>query len=392
MSSSTTVIKNYPVLYKKDKSDKVRIWNISAVLNCDDNTYWIKTEYGQKDGKIIVTEKEITEGKNIGKKNETTIEKQLVLVCDKTFKDKKEKEEYIETLDEINDEKQNKSFCPMLADKWDPNSKTKRKIDITFPCFIQPKLDGIRCLSYLKKNEIVNQSRQLKYFKNLDHINKELDIIFKKFPDLIFDGELYNHDIVFNKIAGIVKTEKLKEGDKEKLEQIQYHIYDCFVEKNDQAFSERFDLLQKANSMKEWKYLKFVPTLVCKDKDEVVNKFHPQFIEQKFEGSILRNKNSVYEFNRTKHLQKFKTFEDDEFEIINFKEGTGHDLGTVVWKCKTKSGKEFDVRPIGTVEERSELFKNAPKLIGKMLTVTYQELSEFGVPRFPVGKNIRDYE
>lgn len=390
--SSTTIIKNYPILYKKDKSDKVRMWNISAVLNCNDNTYWIKTEYGQKDGKIIVTEKEITEGKNIGKKNETTIEKQLVLVCDKTFKDKKEKEEYIETLGEINDEKQNKSFCPMLADKWDPISKTKRKIDITFPCFIQPKLDGIRCLSYLKKNEIVNQSRQLKYFKNLDHINKELDVIFKKFPDLIFDGELYNHDIVFNKIAGIVKTEKLKDGDKEKLEQIQYHIYDCFVEKNDQAFSERFVVLQKANSMKDWKYLKFVPTLVCNDKDEVVNKFHPQFIEQKFEGSILRNKNSVYEFNRTKHLQKFKTFEDDEFEIINYKEGTGHDLGTVVWKCKTKSGKEFDVRPIGTVEERTELFKNAPKLIGKMLTVTYQELSEFGVPRFPVGKNIRDYE
>lgn len=390
--SSTTVIKNYPILYKKDKSEKVRMWNISAVLHCNDNTYWIKTEYGQQDGKIIVTEKEIKEGKNIGKKNETTIEKQLVLVCDKTFKDKKEKEEYIETLGEINDEKQNKSFCPMLADKWDPNSKTKRKIDITFPCFIQPKLDGIRCLSYLKKNEIVNQSRQLKYFKNLDHINKELDVIFKKFPDLIFDGELYNHDIVFNKIAGIVKTEKLKEGDKEKLEQIQYHIYDCFVEKNDQAFSERFDMLQKANSMKDWKYLKFVPTLVCKDKDEVVNKFHPQFIEQKFEGSILRNKNSVYEFNRTKHLQKFKTFEDDEFEIINYKEGTGHDLGTVIWKCKTKSGKEFDVRPIGTVEERSELFKNAPMLIGKMLTVKYQELSEFGVPRFPVGKNIRDYE
>ena len=256
--SSTTVIKNYPILYKKDKSEKVRMWNISAVLHCNDNTYWIKTEYGQQDGKIIVTEKEIKEGKNIGKKNETTIEKQLVLVCDKTFKDKKEKEEYIETLGEINDEKQNKSFCPMLADKWDPNSKTKRKIDITFPCFIQPKLDGIRCLSYVKKNEIVNQSRQLKYFKNLEHINKELDVIFKKFQDLIFDGELYNHDIVFNKIAGIVKTEKLKEGDREKLEQIQYHIYDCFVEKNDQSFSERFDLLQKANSMKDWKYLKFV--------------------------------------------------------------------------------------------------------------------------------------
>jgi DNA ligase-1 len=389
---SEQIIKSYPQLYKKDKSEKVRMWKISAVLHPDNNTYWIKTEYGQQDGKIILSEKEIKEGKNIGKKNETTIEKQLVLMCDKVFKDKKEKEEYIEKLNEINDEKQNKSFCPMLADKWDPDSKTKRKIDIVFPCFIQPKLDGIRCLSYTKNDQIVNQSRQLKYFKHLDHINKELDIIFTKFPDLIFDGELYNHDVVFNKIAGIVKTEKIKDGDMEKLEQIQYHIYDCFFEKNNQPFSERCELLQKVKTLKDWKYLKFVETLVCNDKKDVVSKFHPMFIEQKFEGSILRNKNSLYEFNRTKNLQKYKTFEDGEFEIINFKEGTGHDLGTVIWKCKTKDGKEFDVRPIGTVEERSEYFKNAPKMIGKMLTVTYQELSEFGVPRFPVGKTIRDYE
>ena len=87
---SEQIIKSYPQLYKKDKSEKVRMWKISAVLHPDNNTYWIKTEYGQQDGKIILSEKEIKEGKNIGKKNETTIEKQLVLMCDKVFKDKKE--------------------------------------------------------------------------------------------------------------------------------------------------------------------------------------------------------------------------------------------------------------------------------------------------------------
>ena len=90
--------------------------------------------------------------------------------------------------------------------------------------------------------------------------------------------------------------------------------------------------------------------------------------------------------------QKFKTFCDDEFEIIDYKEGSGLDSGTVIWKCKTKDGKEFDVRPKGTVDERKKLLKNGNKCIGKMLTVTYQELSEYGVPRFPVGKTIRDYE
>jgi ATP-dependent DNA ligase len=388
---TTKIIKDYPTLYKKDKSNNVRIWKLTATMH-PDNTFWIETEYGQKDGKIIHGEKQLKEGKNIGKKNETSVEQQTILVCDKTFKDKKEKEEYIESLDEIDSAKTDMSFPPMLADTWEPTSKTKRKIDITFPCFVQPKLDGIRCLSYVKNNEIVNQSRQLKYFKNLDHINDELKVIFSSFPNVVLDGELYNHDIVFNQIAGIVKKEKLKPEDREKLEHIQYHIYDCFLPNENKTAIERFDMILKIKNTIKFKYIKFVNTYFCPCKDDVANKFHPAFIEEKYEGLILRNKDAPYEFTRTKNLQKFKTFSDDEFEIIGFKQGEGHDDGTVIWKCKAKNGKEFDVRPVGTVKERSELYKNGDKYIGKMLTVTYQELSEFGVPRFPVGKTIRDYE
>ena len=269
------MIKNYPILYKKDKSDKVRVWSIQAIFH--DDAYWIKTQYGHENGKIISSEKQIKEGKNIGKKNETTVEEQLILICDKTFKDKKEKEVYTET---INEEKEHKSFSPMLADKWNPDSKTKRKIDIVFPCFIQPKLDGIRCLSYLSyDNEIINQSRQLKHFKHLYHINEELDILFKKYPNLILDGELYNHDIVFNQIAGIVKA---NDSDKEKLQHIQYHIYDCFFYKENHEFEKRNCFLIDAEKSIKWKYLKFVPTHICNDKNDVIHK-HDYFIKLKYE-------------------------------------------------------------------------------------------------------------
>lgn len=388
---SKVILKDYPELYKKDKSGKVRIWKLDATKH-EDSTCWIETQYGQKDGKITYSEKEVKSGKNIGKKNETSVEEQTVLVCDKTWKDKKEKEEYNEIIDSIDRVKVDKSYAPMLADKWDPNSKVNRKVDIEFPCYIQPKLDGIRCLTYIKDEKIVNQSRQLKYFNNLTHINEELEVVFKNNPNIVFDGELYNHDIVFNQIAGIVKKEKLKEEDREKLKQIQYHIYDCFFDDDkDVIFKERNNFLEELKKNK-WKYVKIVSTDICKKKDDVLENFHTKYILNKYEGAILRNTDSVYEFRRTKNLQKFKIFSDDEFEIINFKEGTGHDANTVIWKCKTKDDKEFDVRPIGTVEERSQLLKNASKCIGKMLTVTYQELSEFGVPRFPVGKTIRDYE
>jgi ATP-dependent DNA ligase len=173
------IIKDYEQLMKKDKNNKIRLWKLQAVLHNQDKTYWISTTYGMKNGKMITTEKEVKQGKNIGKKNETSIEQQLILICDKTFKDKVEKEAY-KNNDKNIDEEDNKSFGPMLASTWDLNSKVKHKVDIVFPCYIQPKLDGIRCLIYIKNGEIVNQSRQLKYFKNLSHINNELSNFFKK--------------------------------------------------------------------------------------------------------------------------------------------------------------------------------------------------------------------
>ena len=67
---SKVILKDYPELYKKDKSGKVRIWKLDATKH-EDSTCWIETQYGQKDGKITYSEKEVKSGKNIGKKNET---------------------------------------------------------------------------------------------------------------------------------------------------------------------------------------------------------------------------------------------------------------------------------------------------------------------------------
>jgi DNA ligase-1 len=383
------IIKDYPQLYKKDKNDRTRVWKIQAIKTTDDNSFWISTTHGVQDGKLISTKKQVEYGKNIGKSNETSIEEQLLLVCNKTFKDKVEKEEYIETLDRLNEDKISKCFAPMLAATWDPNSQTKRKVDIVFPCFIQPKLDGIRCLVYEKDSIIVNQSRQLKYFKNLDHINSELEVLLSEYEDLVLDGELYNHDIEFNNIAGIVKKEKLNDSDRIKLLDIQYHVYDMFVDNEKMPFEDRLKFLQ--NKIKKFKYVKLVPTYECKKVDDV-KEYHSKFIGASFEGSILRNKSAAYEFTRSKHLQKFKDFLEDEFIIIGFKEGTGHDKGTVIWRCKTKDNNEFDVRPVGTVEERKALYEDGSSYVGQLLTVKYQELSPYGIPRFGVGLRIRDYE
>ena len=81
---------------------------------------------------------------------------------------------------------------------------------------------------------------------------------------------------------------------------------------------------------------------------------------------------------------------EDEFKIVGFTQGDGRDRGTVIWICHTKEWKEFSVRPRGTIAARTFLYNNGDKYIGKMLTVIYQELTEEGKPRFPVGKDVRE--
>jgi len=119
-----------------------------------------------------------------------------------------------------------------------------------------------------------------------------------------------------------------------------------------------------------------------------------KYVEQGYEGIMLRNIRGLYQVGHRSHdLQKYKEFFEEEYEICGFKEGDGRDKGTIIWVCRCADGREFSVRPRGTIETRKTLFENATQnpdaYLGKQLTVIYQELSEYGVPRFPVGKDVR---
>ena len=118
---------------------------------------------------------------------------------------------------------------------------------------------------------------------------------------------------------------------------------------------------------------------------------HDKFVQDGYEGIMIRDMGGVYESNkRSKYLQKYKVFMEEEFEITGFHEGTGDEKGAIVWDCKTKDHKIFAVRPRGTFEFRKKLFLEGSTYIGKMLTVIFQEYSSDSIPRFPVGKAIRD--
>jgi len=132
--------------------------------------------------------------------------------------------------------------------------------------------------------------------------------------------------------------------------------------------------------------VKLVCTVECKNEKDV-SYHHENMVTEGYEGSMIRNKSGVYKWKfRSYDLLKLKDFQDDEFKIINYtfeKDTTGGDNNLIVWICKTKEGKTFNVQSKGTREERQELYKQATKYIGCNLWVQYFGVTSDGVPRFP---------
>ena len=417
LSSSSTEAHKFPILYGRDRHGKIKMWK-AVVYSHHDHTASSVIEFGYLNGEHQFANRVYTEGKNIGKKNETTPLQQCIAETKRKWMDKREKESYnednedldnqVEDKDDKKDKKENKddkkekdkkenkeekekAIFPMLAHTYEPHTQKKKKNDITFPCFVQPKLDGLRCVSYKSdksKNNILFQSRTGSYFETMSHIAESLSPLFQKYPDLILDGELYTTDIPFEELAGLIKKRKLTDNDKERLKYVSYHVYDIIDEDEKMTFSEREAFLRDNLTVK--KYVEKVYTIEVSSIEEFKCRFS-QFVEEGYEGIMLRNMLGVYRRGYRSHdLQKYKEFLEDEFTIVGYKEGDGRDKEAVIWVCVTKDGKEFSVRPKGTIEHRKEMYKDGDKYVGKKLTVIFQEESEMGVPRFPVGKSIRE--
>jgi ATP-dependent DNA ligase len=294
-----------------------------------------------------------------------------------------ENEEEAEDVDIEYDSKTDKIYTvngtiyPMLAQDYNKKSK-----HIKFPCYVQPKLDGVRAIFH--KNRL--WSRNGLEFLHLDHIKKEL---IDRGVTILLDGELYTDKMPFEELVGLVKRQKINEEDKKKSQNIKFMVFDYVSDKDSNSLrKERLEKLFTTPFVN----IENVLTEECTKESEVIT-FSEKFRKLGYEGVILRNKCGKYGQNqRSNDLQKFKIFVDDEFEITDYTAGTGKEVGCVIWICKTKHGKIFNVRPEGNYEDRKKMYRNAKKCIGKSLTVRYQELTKEGIPRFPVGVTIRDYE
>lgn len=373
---------------------KVKIWSVN-VENRNDGFGWIVIRHGYESGKIQVIEKCIKDGKNKGKINETSPFQQAIIEARSSWQKKKDSG-YIEISGSSSKIPETvmssrsiisvqESPLPMLALDFN-----KRGHSIIFPCYVQRKYDGTRCVAIPGRGLF---SRNRKPYPNLGHIQSEIDLLGKD-GNLIFDGELYSDELTFQEIVSLVRSQKLKEDQKVIIPKIKFHCYDIIDTDGKIPFISRKVLLDSLfRKLGPFDSLRLVESEVCSTKDEL-KMFHDKYVSEGFEGIMLRNNKGTYATGqRSANLQKYKEFEDAEYCVQDFTEGEGLEKGCVIWLCRDEpTNKIFACRPRGSHEERRNLFNIAKNYIGKMLTVRYQELTDDGLPRFPVGIEFRDYE
>jgi len=257
--------------------------------------------------------------------------------------------------------------------------------------FIQPKLDGVRC--YITKNGAF--SRNHKRFMNAQHILDELVPLFTKYPHIVLDGELYNHEYKdnFNKIISLVRKQTPSDAERDEAKVIQFHNYDI-VETSPyikRSFKQRKDMINDLN----WEFnLKYCKTVEAHEVSiiESATEWHKRFLELGYEGSILRN-NKPYENKRSYNLQKYKEFHDTEATIIGWVEGKGKRTGTIgKFLARDAYGNEFGMPVMDKMPILEKMYDIAEWYIGKTATFTYFQRTPSGSYRHPLFKSIRNYE
>ena len=280
---------------------------------------------------------------------------------------------------------------PMLAQKFN----SSRMCFETQEVYIQPKLDGIRCI-FTKDGAYSRANNQ---FMNLEHLELKLKMFFKNNPDAILDGELYNHKLKndFEKIVSLVRKQKPTQKDRVEAQTMtQYHIYDLIPAKPsmNKVYKERYKILTKEFKKKKYdRMIELVKTYTIADYDEAVT-YQKSFLKQGYEGAILR-KNGLYKQKRAWELQKMKDFHDTEATIIGYEVGKGKRKGTLgKFLMQDDEGVEFGCPPGKgyTYKDMKNMLDNIDDYIGQRATFTYFQRTKAGSYRHPLFKGLRNYE
>jgi DNA ligase 1 len=366
---NTSVVSTKHKLYKQDSKGKTRVWY--AQLQGDR----YRTVSGLLDGEMTETGWTTCEAKNIGRSNETTPVTQAIAEVEAEYTKKLEKG-YFTDIALVGT---STIFKPMLAQNYD-----KQKGDV-FKQYAsvatQPKLDGIRCI--VRADGM--WTRTGKPITSCPHIFEALKVHFIENPKIVFDGELYNHDLRdnFNEITSLVRKEKPDAAEQKMItDTIQYHIYDCYIP--ELLFVTRFQKLNILIGRDAPDCIRLVQTKLVTSKNEA-DAAYGVFLADGYEGQMIRS-NAPYENTRSWSLMKRKEFLDGEFEIVRIEEGNGNWAGyakRVIFKLP--DGRECGGGIRGNQDQMKALLEAKDSYVGSDVTIRYFTPTPDGMPRFPVA-------
>lgn len=337
-------------VFKKDSRGNVRVWEAHTLD-------WGRFEvnHGMLNGKM---QSEVTQcyPKNVGRANATTEGQQAELEVAALYEKKVSRDGYKYNLDD-----EDALIAPMLALDY---SKVPHRVPDDQDLYLSRKLDGLRCIWIQGKGL---QSRKGKFY-DIPHIAEALKDVSEK-----LDGEIYLHGYPLNQIVSAAKkTNALTPL-------LEFHVFDVI---RPQYFSVRSQAYADVVTQVGNPCIKYVAQFIRRKSE--INDSHDLFIREGFEGAMIRLNDFAYEHSRSASLFKYKEFEESEYVVLGVREDKE---GGAVMQCDG-----FSVRCRGTDAERRYQALNPDKFIGKLLTVRYKVLSEFGKPIPPVGICFRDYE
>jgi DNA ligase-1 len=344
-------------IYKKDSSGKIRYLHISHEGN------FVVQESGVVGTNNPVINRSACEAKNVGKSNATTPEHQAMLEA-RAKLDEKRRLGYFYTIEEAQEKGGVDFLLPMLAKDYKKEAKK-----VKFPCYVQPKLDGMRSLG--TEEHLI--SRTGKVIDTLNHINLgDLD-------GCVLDGELYAHGISFQENMKLIK--KYRTGETEK---VKYHVYDMVM---DAPFAERY--LTVANLIQGLNHVELVHTQRIHNEAELIE-VHQQYLAQGYEGTMIRHSEEGYAVNkRSSQLLKYKDFIDETYEIVDVIPSESRPEQGVVVCYSVRAGTRFNCGMKFSHESREVILRDKENFIGQTAEVRFFEYTDGGLPRFPVCVGFR---
>lgn len=363
----------HPKLYKCDSNGSVRVW----WMETDGNAY--RTHSGVEGGAVVTSGWKYADAKNVGRANSTTPEQQALKIVQSQYTNRLSKSKYRYSLD---DELTNDFFQPMLAEKY---TDAVKKGWIKFPVLAQPKLDGIRCIA----RAAGLWTRGGKPITSCRHIEEQLRPFFEVHPWMVLDGELYNHDLRddFEQIVSLVRKQNPAETRRAEIESIvQFHVYDAYDHKQPHLdWWSRVQLAVDYIGLSGLGPIRFVETAVNVEDQERLDGLYGMWMEDGYEGQMIRDSSAAYENRRSRSLLKRKEFEDAEFRVVRVEEGVGNYSGyakSVIIDLGDGRTQSSGMR--GRQAWLAEVLRERDDYVGGTAMVRYQNLTGDRKLRFPV--------